>query len=68
MTNPLEHIPSPDVSAKRIYAYRLNLAERAGRIKVGETERSVHSRVKEQVTTTGLGDVVEILMDEPAVS
>lgn len=68
MTNPLEKLPSPDVSAKRIYAYRLNLAELTGRIKVGETGRSVRSRVKEQVNTAGLSDVVEILMDEPAVT
>ncbi|MBK7186161.1 MAG: GIY-YIG nuclease family protein [Ignavibacteria bacterium] len=65
---PLEKLPSPDVSAKRIYAYRLNLTELAGRVKVGETERSVHSRVKEQVNTAGLADVVQILMDEPAVT
>ncbi len=51
MANPLEKLPSPDVSAKRIYAYRLNLTELAGRVKVGETERSVHSRVTEQVNT-----------------
>ena len=68
MTNPLSNLPSPNVSTKRIYAYRLNLTELAGRIKVGETERSVRSRVKEQVNTAGLSDVVEILMDEPAVA
>lgn len=68
MSNPLDKLPSPDVSAKRIYAYQLNLTELAGRIKVGETERSVPSRVKEQVNTAGLSDVVKILMDEPAVT
>lgn len=68
VTNPLEKLPSPDIAAKRIYAYRLNLAGLTGRIKVGETERSVHSRVREQVNTAGLSDVVEILMDEPAVA
>lgn len=68
VSNPLDKLPSPDVSAKRIYAYQLNLSELAGRIKVGETERSVHRRVKEQVNTTGLSDVVKILMDEPAVT
>jgi len=44
------------------------LQELEGRIKVGETKRSVHSRVKEQVNTAGLTDVVEILMDKPAVT
>ena len=68
VVSPLDKIPSPDVSAKRIYAYRIKLAELDGRIKVGETERSVSSRVKEQVNTAGLSDVVEILMDEPAVA
>ena len=65
--NPLDKLPSPDVSAKRIYAYRFKLAERDGWIKVGETERSVPSRVKEQVNTAGLSDEAEILMNEPAV-
>src|SRR4051812_25622572 len=68
MASPLDDLPSPDVSAKRIYAYKLKLAELEGRIKVGETERTVGSRVKEQVNTAGLADVVEILMDEPAVT
>ncbi len=68
MNNPLNNPSSPDISKKRIYAYRLNLAEFAGRIKVGETDRSVHDRVKEQVNTPGLLDKVEILMDEPAVA
>jgi hypothetical protein len=67
-SNPLEKLPSPDFSARRIYAYQLNLTELAGRIKVGETERSVRSRVKEQVNTAGLSDVVKILMDEPAIA
>jgi hypothetical protein len=66
--NPLDKLPSTDLSAKRIYAYHIKLAELDGRIKVGETERSVPSRVKEQVNTAGLSDVVEILMDEPAVA
>src|SRR5205823_3415530 len=57
-----------DFSARRIYAYKLNLEELSGRIKVGETGRSVHSRVKEQVNTAGLTDVVEILMDKPAAT
>src|SRR4051812_8647260 len=68
MSSPLDDLPSPDVSAKRIYAYKLNLTELDGRIKVGETGRTVGSRVKEQVSTAGLADVVEILMDEPAVT
>ena len=68
MTNPLEKLPSPDISTKRIYAYRLKLPERAGLIKVGETERSVRSRVKEQLNTAGLLDKAEILMDRPAVT
>lgn len=68
MSSPLDDLPSPDVSAKRIYAYKLKLAELEGRIKVGETSRTVGSRVKEQVSTAGLADVVEILMDEPAVT
>ena len=68
MSSPLDDLPSPDVSAKRIYAYRLNLTELDGRIKVGETGRTVGSRVREQVSTAGLADVVEILMDEPAVT
>lgn len=68
MAGPLDQLPSPDVSARRIYAYQLTLQELAGRIKVGETGRSVRSRVKEQVNTAGLSDVVEILMDEPAVT
>lgn len=68
MAGPLDELPSPDVSARRIYAYQLRLQELAGRIKVGETGRSVRSRVKEQVNTAGLSDVVEILMDEPAVT
>ena len=68
VVNPLDKLPSPDASARRIYAYRIKLAELDGRIKVGETQRSVPSRVKEQVNTAGLSDVVEILMDEPAVA
>lgn len=68
MSSPLDDLPSPDVSAKRIYAYKLNLAGLGGRIKVGETARTVGSRVKEQVNTAGLADVVEILMDEPAIT
>ena len=68
MSSPLDDLPSPDVSAKRIYAYRLNLTDLDGRIKVGETGRTVGSRVREQVSTAGLADVVEILMDEPAVT
>ena len=68
MSSPLDDLPSPDVSAKRIYAYRLNLIELEGRIKVGETGRTVGSRVREQVGTAGLADVVDILMDEPAVT
>ncbi|MBD2114929.1 MULTISPECIES: restriction endonuclease [Cyanophyceae] len=67
-SNPLDKLPSPDFSTKRIYAYQLSLSELARRIKVGETERSVRSRVKEQVNTAGLSDVVKILMDEPAVA
>ena len=68
MTGPLDKLPAPDVSTRRIYAYQLGLNELEGRIKVGETGRSVPSRVKEQVNTAGLSDVVEILMDEPAVT
>ena len=68
VVSPLDKLPLPDTSAKRIYAYRLNLAELAGLIKVGETERAVSSRVKEQVNTAGLSDAAEILMDEPAVT
>lgn len=68
MTGPLDKLPAPDVSTRRIYAYQLRLNELEGRIKVGETGRSVGSRVKEQVNTAGLSDVVEILMDEPAVT
>jgi hypothetical protein len=68
VSSPLDDLPSPDVSAKRIYAYKLKLVELGGRIKVGETGRTVGSRVKEQVNTAGLSDVVEILMDEPAVT
>jgi len=68
VSSPLDDLPSPDVSAKRIYAYRLNLTDLDGRIKVGETGRTVGSRVREQVSTAGLADVVEILMDEPAVT
>jgi hypothetical protein len=68
VASPLDKLPIPDISAKRIYAYRLNLAELTGRIKVGETERAVSSRVKEQVNTAGLSDVAEILLDEPAVA
>jgi hypothetical protein len=68
MVDPLDLLPSLDLAAKRIYAYRLKLKELDGRIKVGETGRSVKSRVKEQVSTAGLADVVEILMDEPAVT
>ena len=55
--NPLEELLLPDFSAKRIYAYSLKLEELTGRIKVGETERQVRSRVKEQVNTAGLSDV-----------
>jgi hypothetical protein len=68
VVNPLDNLPSLDASARRIYAYRIKLAERDGWIKVGETERSVPSRVKEQVNTAGLLDAVEILMNEPAVA
>lgn len=68
MLDPLEQLPPPDVSAKRIYAYRLKLAELSGRIKVGETGRAVKDRVWEQVSTAGLSDVVEILLDEAAVT
>jgi hypothetical protein len=68
VSSPLDDLPSPDVSAKRIYAYRLNLTDLDGRIKVGETGRTVRSRVREQVSTAGLADVVEILMDKPAVT
>jgi hypothetical protein len=68
VSSRLDDLPSPDVSAKRIYAYRLNLTDLAGRIKVGETGRTVGSRVREQVSTAGLADLVEILMDEPAVT
>lgn len=66
--NSLMRLPIPDASAKRIYAYRLNLEQFSGRIKIGETGRSVHSRVKEQVNTAGLSDLVEIVMDEPAIT
>ena len=68
VSTPLDNLPSPDISTKRIYAYKLNLTEFDGRIKVGETERSVRSRVKEQINTAGLSDLVKILMDEPAVT
>jgi hypothetical protein len=68
VAGPLDQLPSPDVSVRRIYAYKLRLSELEGRIKVGETARSVRSRVKEQVNTAGLNDLVEILMDEPAVT
>ncbi len=64
----LDQLPPPNISARRVYAYKLKLAELDGRIKVGETERSVRTRVREQVNTAGLGDLVEILMDHPAVT
>jgi hypothetical protein len=68
MADPLDLLPPANVSAKRIYAYRLKIAELDGRIKVGETGRSVKDRVYEQVKTAGLSDVVEILLDEAAVT
>src|SRR3954452_6930255 len=68
MTGALDRLPAPELAARRIYAYTIDLHELSGRIKVGETGRSVRSRVKEQVNTAGLTDVVEILMDETAVT
>lgn len=68
MESPLDRLPRPDDATRRIYAYELNLPELRGRIKVGETTRSVHQRVLEQVNTAGLSDLVNILMDEPAIT
>lgn len=68
MQSPLDRLPKPEDATRRIYAYRLNLPELSGRIKVGETTRSVHQRVLEQVNTAGLSDLVTILIDEPAVT
>jgi hypothetical protein len=65
---PLGRLPVRDVATRRIYAYRLNIPQLEGFIKVGETTRAVSDRVLEQVTTAGLSDLVEILMDEPAVA
>lgn len=68
MDNPLEQIARPDLSERWIYAYRLRIDELSGRIKVGETSRSVVSRVLEQVSTAGLSDVVEIVFECPAIT
>lgn len=68
MTSPLDDLPQRNESAKRIYAYAFTLAELAGRIKVGETTRSVKQRIGEQVKTVGLSDVLHVLMDEPAIT
>jgi hypothetical protein len=66
--DPLGHLPHPDLSPCHIYAYRLDVAELAGRIKVGMTSRDVRERVDEQVSTAGLANFVTILMNESAVT
>jgi hypothetical protein len=60
-------LPDRDLTTKRIYGYRFKLAELEGRLKVGETGRTVKKRVEEQIKTAGLSDVVEILFNEPAI-
>lgn len=68
MAGPLGQLPAPDLSTRRIYAYRLKIIERKGWIKVGETERTVGSRVTEQLKTAGLLNMAEIVLDKPAVA
>lgn len=67
MTIDFDDLPARELSTRRIYGYRFNLAELAGRIKVGETRRAVKARVKEQISTAGLADLVEIVFDQPAI-
>lgn len=63
----LAFLPPRDLSTQRIYGYRFKLTELDGRIKVGETGRTVKDRVIEQIKTAGLADLVEIVFSEPAI-
>jgi len=67
MAGPLDQLPPRNVSDGASTRYRLKLKELEGRIKVGETDAPAHSS-QEQLNTAGLTDVVEILMDEPAIT
>lgn len=66
MAKPIEELLPPKPEARlRIYAYEIHDAAHEGLLKIGQTTRSVKTRVDEQLKTAGIKNY-KIVLDEPA--